>query len=175
MLLQLLITTCSWNFYLFTDFLLLAFPGNQSCLDASLLEFSKQFFLQHMRQVVASYTEEQVFTLCMPLEALLWWQNHFGMTLSQLLEHKYHVMHIHLPDKDNVNHFCLQAFLSEQSFRVLFMSCCCSSSTIILLFFKASSNFILAADIIQSQVSSGFFLPVGLVYDTEYFPLQDLN
>ena len=39
----------------------------------------------------------------------------------------------------------------------------------------ANSNFILATDIVQSQVSSGFFLPVGLVYDTEYFPLQDLT
>ena len=53
----------------------------------------------------------------MQLEAVLWWQNHFGITLSQLLEHRYHVMHIRLPDKHNVvNHFCLQAFLSEQSF-----------------------------------------------------------
>ena len=53
----------------------------------------------------------------MQLEAVLWWQNHFGITLSQLLEHRYHVMHIRLPDKHNVaNYFCLQAFLSEQSF-----------------------------------------------------------
>ena len=72
----------------------------------------------------------------MQLEAVLWWQNHFGITLSQLLEHRYHVMHIRLPDKHNVvNHFCLQAFLSEQSFPSLSMSCC-SSSTVILLFFK---------------------------------------
>ena len=31
--------------------------------------------------------------------------------------HRYHVMHIRLSDKHNVvNHFCLQAFLLEQSF-----------------------------------------------------------
>ena len=89
----------------------------------------------------------------MQFEAVLWWQNHFGITLSQLLEHRYHVMLIRLPDKHNfVNHFCLQAFLSEKSFPSLPMSCC-SSSTVILLFFKvrylaASSNFILAADIV---------------------------
>ena len=57
----------------------------------------------------------------MQLEAVLWWQNHFGITLSQLLEHRYHVMHIRLPDKHNVvNHFRLQAFLSEQSFPSLY-------------------------------------------------------
>ena len=62
--------------------------------------------------------------LCMQLEAVLWWQNYFGITLSQLLEHRYHVMHIRLSDKHNVvNHFCLQAFLSEQSFPSLSMSC----------------------------------------------------
>ena len=67
----------------------------------------------------------------MQLEAVLWWQNHFGITLSQLLEHRYHVMHIRLPDKHNVvNHFCLEAFLSEQSFPALSTSCC-SSSTVI--------------------------------------------
>ena len=66
----------------------------------------------------------------MQLEAVLWWQNHFGITLSQLLEHRYHVMHIRLPDKHNVvNHFCLQAFLSEQSFPSLSMS-----SVLLLLF-----------------------------------------
>ena len=139
MLLQLLITTCSWNFYLSTDFLLLAFPGSQSCLDVSLFEFLKLFY---WREVVASYTGgEQVFTLCMQLETVLWWQNHFGINLSQLLKHRYHVMHILLPDKHNVvNHFCLQLYkpfslTSKQSFRSLFMSCC-SSSTVILLFFK---------------------------------------
>ena len=55
----------------------------------------------------------------MQLEAVLWWQNHFGIiTLSQLLlEHGYHVMHIRLPDKHTfVNHFCQQAPLSEESF-----------------------------------------------------------
>ena len=54
----------------------------------------------------------------MELEAVLWWQDHFGITLSQLLEHSYHVMHIRLSDKHVVNHFCLQvqAFLTEQSF-----------------------------------------------------------
>ena len=77
----------------------------------------------------------------MQLEAVLWWQNHFGITLSQLLEHRYHVMHIRLPDKHNVvNHFCLQAFLSEKVFQVC----------LILLFWldSTSSNFIPAADII---------------------------
>ena len=64
----------------------------------------------------------------MQLEAVLWWQNHFGITLSQLLEHRYHAMHIRLPDKHNAaNHFCLQAFLSEQSFPSLSMSCCSSA------------------------------------------------
>ena len=50
--------------------------------------------------------------------------------------HRDHVMHIRLSDKHNVvNHFCLQAFLSEQSFPSLSMSYC-SSSTVILLLFK---------------------------------------
>ena len=89
----------------------------------------------------------------MQLEAVLWWQNHFGITLSQLLEHRYHVMHIRLPDKHNVvNHFCLQAFLSEQSFPSLSMSCCSSSTDCYFVVFQdqlaASSNFIPAADIV---------------------------
>ena len=51
----------------------------------------------------------------------LWlrWQNHLGITLSQLLEHRYHVMHIRLPDRHVAYHFCVQAFLSEQSFSFL--------------------------------------------------------
>ena len=72
----------------------------------------------------------------MQLEAVLWWQNHFGINLSQLLENRYHVMHIRLPDKHNVvSHFCLQAFLSEESFPSLPLSYC-PSSNVILLFFK---------------------------------------
>ena len=131
-----------------------------------------------MRQVVASYTGEQVFTLCMQLEAVLWWQNHFGITLSQLLEHRYHVMHIRLSDKQ-----CYQPILSTSfSLRTKFFK-----FVYVLLFFfycyfvvfqgqlVANSNFILAADMVQSQVSSGFFLLVGLVHDTEYFHLQGLN
>ena len=55
--------------------------------------------------------------MCKQLEAVLWWKNLFGITLSQLLEYGYHLMHIRRPDKHNVaNHFCLQAFPSEQSF-----------------------------------------------------------
>ena len=51
----------------------------------------------------------------------LWlrWQNHLGITLSQLLEHRYHVMHIRLPDRHVAYHSCVQAFLSEQSFSFL--------------------------------------------------------
>ena len=56
-----------------------------------------------------------------------------SISLSHLLKHKYHVMHIRLPDKHNVaNHCCLQAFLSEQRFPSLPMSC---SSAVIFLFF----------------------------------------
>ena len=132
-----------------------------------------------MRQLVASYTGEQVLTLqlarlkvryrfqvpihcmhaCMQLEAVLWWQNHFSITLSQLLEHRYHVMHIRLPNKHNVvNHFCLQVFLSEQSFPSLSMSGC---SSFYYCYFSrleiaASSNLIPAADIVQSY-AQGFF------------------
>ena len=58
----------------------------------------------------------------MQREAVLWWQNHFSITLSQLLKHRFHVMDIRLPNKHNVvNHFCLHAFLSEQSFPSLSM------------------------------------------------------
>ena len=60
-------------------------------------------------------------------------QNHVGITLFQLLEHGYHVMHIRLPDRHNItNHLCLEAFISEQSFPSSSMS---SSSAVILLFF----------------------------------------
>ena len=70
----------------------------------------------------------------MRLEAVLLWQNHFGIILSQLLEHMYQVMHIRLPDKHNVvNHFCLQAFLSEQPFPSLSYVLLCF--TLLLLFF----------------------------------------
>ena len=82
-------------------------------------------------QIFPSLSRFYVFTACMQLEAVLWWQNHFSITLSQLLEHRYHVMHIRLPDKHNVvNHFCLLAFLSEQIFPSLSMSCCSFSSVI---------------------------------------------
>ena len=89
----------------------------------------------------------------MQLEAVLWWQNHFGITLSQLLERRYHVMQIRLCDKHNVvNHFCLQAFLSEQSFPGLSVSCCSSSFYCYFVVFQrqiaASSNFIPAAVIV---------------------------
>ena len=68
-------------------------------------------------------------------------------------------MPIHLSDKHGANHFCLQAFLSEQSFPILSMSC--SSFAVILLFFKVSLD-----------IHSGIFLPVGLVHDINYFPRQ---
>ena len=43
----------------------------------------------------------------------LWWQTHLDITMSQLLEQRYHVMHILLPDRHNVaNHFCLAISLS---------------------------------------------------------------
>ena len=71
--------------------------------------------------------------------------------------YRYHVMHIGLPDRQSIaNHFRLQAFLSEQSFPSVPMSCS-SSSTVIssLLFFiklqiAASSNFThtMAVDIV---------------------------
>ena len=102
----------------------------------------------------------------------MWWQNHFGITLSQLLEHRYHVMHIRLTDKHNVaHHFCLQAILSKQSFPSLSIM----SAVLLLLFsyfsrLAASSNFVMAVDIV-----SVFFLPAGFVHDSDYFPLQSLN
>ena len=71
-------------------------------------------------------------------------------------------MHIRLPDKHIINHFCLQAFLSEQSFPSLPMSCYSSAVNYFVVFhpFKvlvfqlaslllaASSNFITAVDIV---------------------------
>ena len=85
------------------------------------------------------------------------------------------LMHIRLSDKHNVvNHFCLQAFLSEQSFPSLSMSCCSSFFYYYFVVFQgqiaARSNFIPAGGL-----RSGFFLPVILVHDTEYFPLQGLS
>ena len=69
-----------------------------------------------------------------------------------VLEHRYHVMHIRLPDKHDVgNHFCLQACLSEQSFPSLSMSCSSSTDCYFVVFqdqLAASSNFIRAADIV---------------------------
>ena len=89
----------------------------------------------------------------MQLEAVWWWQNHFDITLSQLLERRYYVKHIRLSDKHNVvNHFCLQAFLSEQSLPSLSMSCCYSFFYCYFVVFQgqiaASSNFIPAAAIV---------------------------
>ena len=59
--------------------------------------------------------------------------------LSQLFEHRYLTtpckMHIRLPDKHNVtNHFCLQAFLPEQSFLCLSMSFCFSAVNYFVVF-----------------------------------------
>ena len=76
----------------------------------------------------------------------------FRYNSISVLEHRYHVMHIRLPDKHDVgNHFCLQACLSEQSFPSLSMSCCSSSTDCYFVVFQdqlaASSNFP-AADIV---------------------------
>ena len=81
----------------------------------------------------------------------------------------YYIMHIHLPDKHVVNHFCLQAFLSEQSFPSLSMSCCSSAVNYFVVFHSrfqffsqstltiaASSNFITAVDIAQSYTQDFF-------------------
>ena len=113
---------------------------------------------------------------CMQLEAVLWWQNHFNITLSQLLEHRYHVMHIRLPNKHNIaNHFCLQVFLSEQIFSSLSMSVC---SSFYYCYFSRLDGGELKPHSgcrYRLELRSRFFLPVGLVHDTEYFPLQSLN
>ena len=90
-----------------------------------------------------------------------------------LLEHRHHVMHIRLPDKHVASHFCLQAFLSEQSFRSLSLSC--SSAVILLLFISvgaASSNFTRVVCWYRLELHSGSFLRVGLVHHIDYFPLQ---
>ena len=112
------ITASAQNFYLFTDFFFFFF-GVILCLRVFFLcnQLHKIVFLQHMRYVVASYTGKQVLTVgskqvlginCKQHQAVLWWQNNFGITLSQLLQHMYHVMQICLPNKHNVtNHFCL--------------------------------------------------------------------
>ena len=119
---------------------------------------------------LASYTAASSAGINCKLN-LCWfrWQNHLVITLFQLLEHRYHVMHIRLPDRHNAaNHFFLQVFLSEQSFPRLSMSC---SSAVILLFsirlcVAASSNFTTDVDIVQSH-SEGFFcqqvLPMMLI------------
>ena len=87
---------------------------------------------------------------------------------------KMQLMHIRLPDKHNVsNHFCLQAFLSEQSFPSLSMPCCFSANNYFVVFHSrfqffsqsnliiaASSNFITAVDIAESYIRD-FFLLVG--------------
>ena len=88
----------------------------------------------------------------MQLEVVLWWQNHFGIiTLSQFLEHRYHVMHIRLPDKDTVvNHFCLQAFLPEESF---------PSFSYVLLFFILLRHFV----VISYHVNFRNVLPFYLI------------
>ena len=87
-----------------------------------------------------------------------------GITLSQLLlEHRHYVIiHIRLPDKYVARHFCLQAFLSKQSFPSLSLSC--SSAVILLPFISvgaASSNFtrVVNVHIVQRVMltSQGFF------------------
>ena len=111
----------------------------------------------------------------MQLEAVLWWQNHFGITLSTLHEHRHDVMHICLPDKHNVaNHFCLQVFLSEQSF-----SMSCFSSTVSFVVFQ---GYVVSCYLklhygywYRLELLSGSFLPVGFVHDIDYFPLQSFN
>ena len=85
-------------------------------------------------------------------------------------------MHTCLPDTHSVaTNFFLQAFLSEQSFPSLSISCCSSVVYFVLFqgYLAASLNFINAVDIdIDIELHSGFFLPVGLIHDTDYFPLQ---
>ena len=113
---------------------------------------------------------------CMQLEAVLRWQNHFSITLSQLLKHRYHVMHIRLPNKHNfVNHFCLQVFLSDQSFPSLSMSGC---SSFYYCYFSGLDSGKLEPHSgcwYRLELRSRFFLQVGLVHDTEYFPFQSLK
>ena len=144
-----------------------------------------------MRQVVASQLHwrvgfnyklkvKQVLGIHCACNLKLWWQNNFGITLSQLFEHRYHVMHIRLPDKHNVgNHLYLEVFLSEQSFPSLSMSCCSSSTDCYFVVFQdqlaANSNFIPAADIVQSYAQGFFCQYVLSMIMNRYFPLQSLK
>ena len=57
-------------------------------------------------------------------QCCLWWQTHLDITMSQLLEQRYHVMHIRLPDRHNVaNHFCLAISLSLRAKFFKFVYC----------------------------------------------------
>ena len=85
-------------------------------------------------------------------------------------------MHIRLPDKHVASHFCLQAFLSEQSFPSLSLSC--SSAVILLLSIRvgaASSNFtrVVCRYRLDLATLAGFFLPVGLAHHIIYVSYQD--
>ena len=84
-------------------------------------------------------------------------------------------MHIRLPDKHVASHFCLQAFLSEQSFPSLSLSC--SSAVILLLSIRvgaASSNFtrVVCRYRLDLATLAGFFLPVGLAHHIIYVSYQ---
>ena len=84
-------------------------------------------------------------------------------------------MHIRLPDKHVASHFCLQAFLSEQRFPSLSLSC--SSAVILLLSIRvgaASSNFtrVVCRYRLDLATLARFFLPVGLAHHITYVSLQ---
>ena len=102
----------------------------------------------------------------------------------ELLEHRYHVMHIHLPDKNVTNHLYLQVFLSEQGFPSLpgYILFFCFY---FVIFHKdtqlvASSNFITAVDIVQSYTHGLFcqqvltMVLVALVFNFKYHVPQPL-
>ena len=83
-------------------------------------------------------------------------------------------MYIRLLDKHTVvNLFRLQAFISAwsfPSFSYMLLSFCC----FILLFSRLVSCYLELhyGCWYRLELHSGFFLPVGLVYETDYFSLQ---
>ena len=94
----------------------------------------------------------------------------------------YHVMHIRLPGKHNVaNHFCLQAFLSEQSFPSLPFSCCSSTVNYFVVFhsrFQFFSQSTLIYISLRLLISFRITRRVSFcqqVHDIDYFPLQNVN
>ena len=110
----------------------------------------------------------KVGLLTVTFEPILWWQNHLYLYLScSNIGNTYTYMQCTFVCRNVTNQFCPQAFLwklrTKFSIFVYVLLFSSNFTTIILILFIAALRHVVF------RLPAGFFLPVGLVPDFDYF------